>query len=550
MRLRGTLSAAAIGWVRHCWVHPADPSPATTELPAIDLIADNFLTRDKKLGKLELQAVNEAGEWRIEKQRLQWDVLDAFQSAAVQAGIPASADFNRGNNEGVGYFEVNQKSGWRWNTAKAFLRPTCYGRPNFEMWTNAQVSRLLLENLPDGRTRCAGVQVWNGHEMVTAHASQAVVLAAGAIGLASGSGLSFISNNLINQTGAISVAANVSGAASNLVFDTTTGSNASAVTTGNITFVTGSTSDVNLTVKSKGSALNPGTVGTSTVALPGVLTIDNTIGGTVTVANAVAGVGLTLNGAMYAGKGVILSGVSNGNNAIQTSAAVATTASAANAVLVKGLGADVVVDYKTQDFTEEVARITGGKGVEIVLDMVAGDYVARNLKCLGEEGRHVTIAVQGGLQATINMAEVMRRRLHLTGSTLRPRSDQFKALLAQEIAQLAWPLVAEGALRPVMDQQFPLAEAAAALRHQPARRHLAAVDGAQQIGGDHGAQVGRCGLDDALGGVGHTRVVDPDIDAAESSNGVIPERLHLRRRRVHAPPCAWPGWRGWSRCSV
>ena len=122
------------------------------------------------------------GEWRVDKQRLRWDVLDAFAQAAVQAGIPATPDFNRGTNEGVGYFEVNQKNGWRWNTAKAFLRPTCYGRPNFEMWTNAQVSRLLLENLPDGRTRCAGVQVWNGHEMLTAHASQAVVLAAGAIG--------------------------------------------------------------------------------------------------------------------------------------------------------------------------------------------------------------------------------------------------------------------------------------------------------------------------------------------------------------------------------
>ncbi len=122
------------------------------------------------------------GEWRVERQRLRWDVLDAFAQAAVQAGIPATDDFNRGNNEGVSYFEVNQKSGWRWNTAKAFLRPTCYGRPNFEMWTNAQVSRLLLENQPDGGTRCAGVQVWNGHEMVTAHASQAVVLAAGAIG--------------------------------------------------------------------------------------------------------------------------------------------------------------------------------------------------------------------------------------------------------------------------------------------------------------------------------------------------------------------------------
>jgi len=122
------------------------------------------------------------GEWRVEKQRLSWEVLDAFAQAAVQAGIPATDDFNRGSNEGVGYFEVNQKSGWRWNTAKAFLRPTCYGRPNFEMWTSAQVSKLLLETLPNGQQRCTGVEVWNGNEKVTAQASQSVVLTAGAIG--------------------------------------------------------------------------------------------------------------------------------------------------------------------------------------------------------------------------------------------------------------------------------------------------------------------------------------------------------------------------------
>ena len=150
------------------------------------------------------------------------------------------------------------------------------------------------------------------------------IVTAGAIGLASGSGLSFVSNKLINQTGAISVAANVSGAASNMVFDTTTGSSASAITTGNVTFLTGSTSDINLTIRSKGSALDPGTVGTSLLNLPGVLTIDNTNGGTVTAANAVAGIGLTLNGAIYASKSIVLSGVSNGNNAIQTSAAVVT----------------------------------------------------------------------------------------------------------------------------------------------------------------------------------------------------------------------------------
>lgn len=158
----------------------------------------------------------------------------------------------------------------------------------------------------------------------TAAGSANGIVTAGAIGLASGSGLLFVSNNLINQTGAISVAANVNGAASSLVFDTTTGSSASAITSGNVTFVTGSTSDINLTIKSKGSALNPGTVGTSPLNLPGVLTIDNTNAGAVTAANAVAGIGLMLNGAMYAGKNITLSGVSNGFNAIQTSAAVAT----------------------------------------------------------------------------------------------------------------------------------------------------------------------------------------------------------------------------------
>jgi choline dehydrogenase len=122
------------------------------------------------------------GEWRVEKQRLRWDVLDAFAQAAQQAGIPATDDFNRGDNEGVGYFEVNQRSGWRWNTAKAFLRPTCYGRPNFELWTSAQVVRLVLETLPDQSLRCTGVQVWNGHEMVTASSEREVILCAGSIG--------------------------------------------------------------------------------------------------------------------------------------------------------------------------------------------------------------------------------------------------------------------------------------------------------------------------------------------------------------------------------
>lgn len=139
------------------------------------------------------------------------------------------------------------------------------------------------------------------------------------------------------------------------------------------------------------------------------------------------------------------------------------------------IGADHAIDYRAQDFVAEVARITAGKGVELVLDMVAGDYVSRNLKCLAEDGRHVTIAVQGGVRAEINMAEVMRRRLHLTGSTLRPRSDAFKALLAQEIVRFAWPLVEQGRLRPVMDRTFPLAEAAAAHARMEAGAHIGKI---------------------------------------------------------------------------
>ncbi|WP_395392415.1 NAD(P)H-quinone oxidoreductase [Novosphingobium sp. BL-8A] len=139
------------------------------------------------------------------------------------------------------------------------------------------------------------------------------------------------------------------------------------------------------------------------------------------------------------------------------------------------IGAAHAIDYKTSDFVEEVARITEGRGVDLVLDMVAGDYVARNLKCLAPDGRHVTIAVQGGVKAEINMAVVMTRRYTLTGSTLRPRSDAFKGLLAQEILANAWPLVEEGELRPVMDACFPLAEAAAAHARMEAGDHVGKI---------------------------------------------------------------------------
>ncbi|MVW77722.1 GMC family oxidoreductase [Bordetella sp. 02P26C-1] len=122
------------------------------------------------------------GEWRVEKQRLRWDILDAFAAAAQQAGIPASDDFNQGTNEGVGYFEVNQKSGWRWNAAKAFLRPVCMKRPNFTLWTHTQVVKLTLKQSTDRGLACRGVEVIRDGARVSIAARGEVILAAGSIG--------------------------------------------------------------------------------------------------------------------------------------------------------------------------------------------------------------------------------------------------------------------------------------------------------------------------------------------------------------------------------
>ena len=121
------------------------------------------------------------GEWRVEKQRLRWDVLDAFAQAAQEAGIPATADFNTGNNEGVGYFEVNQKAGWRWNASKAFLRPVQH-RPNLTVWTETHVQKLSLARDAGGQLRCAGAEVLRGGQTVQVQANREVVLSAGAIG--------------------------------------------------------------------------------------------------------------------------------------------------------------------------------------------------------------------------------------------------------------------------------------------------------------------------------------------------------------------------------
>jgi len=126
------------------------------------------------------------------------------------------------------------------------------------------------------------------------------------------------------------------------------------------------------------------------------------------------------------------------------------------------IGADHAINYKTQDFVAETRRVTGGKGANVVLDMVAGDYVGREIECLAEEGRLAIIATQGGNTSSIDSGLVLRKRLTITGSTLRPRSVAYKTALAAELRAKAWPLIEAGRVKPVIHQVFPAAQAAQA----------------------------------------------------------------------------------------
>ncbi len=139
------------------------------------------------------------------------------------------------------------------------------------------------------------------------------------------------------------------------------------------------------------------------------------------------------------------------------------------------IGADSAINYKSQDFVEAVKALTDGRGAQVVLDMVGGDYVPRNLQCLADDGRHVSIAFQRGAKAEVPIADIMRRRLMLTGSTLRPRSVEFKTMVADEIARTVWPYVEGGRLRPVVDSTFPLAEAAKAHSRMEAGEHVGKI---------------------------------------------------------------------------
>ena len=139
------------------------------------------------------------------------------------------------------------------------------------------------------------------------------------------------------------------------------------------------------------------------------------------------------------------------------------------------LGAKAAINYRTEDFAEKVRRLTGGRGVAVVLDMVGGDYLPRNLSCLAEEGRHVSIAVQRGATAEIPIFDVMRRRLTLTGSTLRPRSVEFKTMVADEIMRTVWPYAQGGRLKPVIDSVFPLDKVADAHRRMESGDHVGKI---------------------------------------------------------------------------
>jgi NADPH2:quinone reductase len=139
------------------------------------------------------------------------------------------------------------------------------------------------------------------------------------------------------------------------------------------------------------------------------------------------------------------------------------------------LGADHAINYRTQDFVAEVKRLTDGRGVDVVLDMVAGDYIGRELQCLAEDGRLALIAVQGGVKSEIDAGLLLRKRLTLTGSTLRPRAVAYKTELARALRAQVWPLLAGGQVKPVIHRVFPAAEAAAAHTLMESSTHVGKI---------------------------------------------------------------------------
>jgi NADPH2:quinone reductase len=187
-------------------------------------------------------------------------------------------------------------------------------------------------------------------------------------------------------------------------------------------------------------------------------------------------------GGLKSGETILIHGGSSGigTMAIQLAKAfgakvIVTVGSKAKADACTKLGADHAIDYKTQDFVAEVKTITGGKGVELILDMVGGDYVERNYDAAAVEGRIVQIALLGGGKATISVGKLMVKRLHHTGSTLRPRSNADKAAMVAAIEAKVMPLFRDGRVKPLMDSTFPLEKAADAHRRMETSEHIGKI---------------------------------------------------------------------------
>ena len=177
--------------------------------------------------------------------------------------------------------------------------------------------------------------------------------------------------------------------------------------------------------------------------------------------------------------------VQGGSSGIGTTAIMLAKAIGATVIVTAGsddkvaacvkLGADHGINYRTQDFVAEVQRITGGKGADVVLDMVAGDYIGREIECLATDGRLALIAVQGGTKSAIDAGLVLRKRIAIVGSTLRPRSVDYKTVLAQELRATVWPLVEAGRVRPVIHSTFPAAQAAQAHALMESSSHVGKI---------------------------------------------------------------------------
>ena len=187
-------------------------------------------------------------------------------------------------------------------------------------------------------------------------------------------------------------------------------------------------------------------------------------------------------GRLQAGESLLIQGGSSGIGvtAIQMAKAMGaqvlvTAGSDEKCAACLALGADHAINYKTHDFQAEVKRLTGGRGVDVILDMVAGAYVAKEIECLSEDGRLVIIAVQGGVKSEINAGLVLRRRLTVTGSTLRARPIAFKAAIAQACLKSVWPLIENGQIKPVIHSTFAAVDAAKAHALMESNQHIGKI---------------------------------------------------------------------------